>query len=148
MLFRSVIFGGVIERLPRLKLCFAHGGGSFPGTIGRIEHGFYARPDLVAADNPINPRTYLGRFYVDSLVHDPDALRILLRLMGIERVALGSDYPFPLGEDRPGTLIESLPELTPEVRDRLLAGTALEFLGLERQRFVGWAAGRSQMVKG
>ncbi len=131
----SVIFGGVLERLPRLKICFAHGGGNFAGTIGRIEHGFHSRPDLVATENPVNPRAYLGRFYVDSLVHDNDALRQLIKLMSPERIALGSDYPFPLGEQPAGKLIESMYDLDAGVRDRLLAGTALEFLGLERERF-------------
>jgi aminocarboxymuconate-semialdehyde decarboxylase len=131
----SVIFGGVLERLPRLKICFAHGGGNFAGTIGRIEHGFYARPDLVATENEVSPRAYLGRFYVDSLVHDNDALRQLIKLMTPERVALGSDYPFPLGEKPAGKLIDSLYDLSPEIRDRLLAGTALEFLGLTRELF-------------
>jgi aminocarboxymuconate-semialdehyde decarboxylase len=126
----SLIFGGVLERLPRLRVCFAHGGGSFPGTIGRIEHGFQVRPDLCAVDNPKSPREYLGRFYVDSLVHDADALRTLIRLMGAERIALGSDYPFPLGEAEPGRLIESMPDLSPAVKEQLLAGTAREFLGL------------------
>ncbi|MFT6678009.1 MAG: aminocarboxymuconate-semialdehyde decarboxylase, partial [Granulosicoccus sp.] len=67
----SMIFGGIFERLPNLKVAFAHGGGSFPTTIGRIEHGFNVRPDLCAVDNNINPRDYLGKFYLDSLVHDP-----------------------------------------------------------------------------
>lgn len=127
----SVIFGGVLERLPRLRIAFAHGGGSFPGTVGRIEQGFRCRPDLCAVDNARNPREYLGKFYLDSLVHDADALRGLIRLVGAERVALGTDYPFPLGEPEPGRLIESLAELSAAVRQRLLAGTALEFLGLD-----------------
>ncbi len=125
----SMIFGGVFERLPRLRVCFAHGGGSFPGTLGRIEHGFQVRPDLCATANARGPRSYLGRFYLDSLVHDADALRTLLRLVGANRVALGTDYPFPLGEEHPGKLIESLPELTAAERGLLLAGTAREFLG-------------------
>jgi aminocarboxymuconate-semialdehyde decarboxylase len=132
----SLIFGGVFERLPRLRLCFAHGGGSFPGTIGRIAHGCCVRPDLCCVDNDKGPRDYLGRFYVDSLVHDADALRRLLRLMGPERVALGSDYPFPLGEAVPGQLIDSMPDLSASTRERLLWGTALEFLGLEKGRFL------------
>jgi aminocarboxymuconate-semialdehyde decarboxylase len=126
----SVIFGGVLERLPRLRIAFAHGGGAFPGTIGRIEAGFRSRPDLVAVDNPRGPRDYLGKFYLDSLVHDADALRQLIRLVGHERIALGSDYPFPLGEQEPGRLIESLSELPVAVKQRLLAGTAQDFLGL------------------
>src|SRR5713226_5366367 len=83
----SLLFGGVFERLPRLRFCFAHGGGAFPGTIGRIDHGFNVRPDLCAQDNKRSPRSYLGRFYLDALVHDPDALLHLIRLVGPERVA-------------------------------------------------------------
>ena len=131
----SLIFGGVLERLPALRIAFAHGGGSFMGTLGRIERGFVARPDLVAVDNQKGPRTYLGRFYLDSLVHDRDMLRHLLKLAGADKIALGSDYPFPLGEPIPGELIESLPELTPETRQRLFSGTALEFLGLGHETF-------------
>ena len=132
----SMIFGGVFERLPGLKVCFAHGGGSFPFTIGRIAHGFVSRPDLCAVDNAVDPREYAGRFWVDSLVHDAEALRYLIRLFGPERVALGSDYPFPLGEWVPGELIESMTDLDPETRAWLLADSALEFLGRRRQDFV------------
>lgn len=127
----SMIFGGVLERLPRLRVAFAHGGGSFPITIGRIERGFVCRPDLCAVDNKVNPREYLGRFYLDSLVHDAAALRYLIALVGEQRIALGSDYPFPLGEPRPGELIESMSDLSAATRERLLAGTAREFLSIE-----------------
>ena len=131
-----MMFGGVFERFPKLRVAFAHGGGAFPFTIGRIEHAFHVRPDLVAVDNPRNPRSYLAqgaapaRFYVDSLVHDPDSLRMLLKLFGASRVALGSDYPFPLGEEHPGKLIESLSDLAESEKSQLLAGTAREFLGI------------------
>jgi aminocarboxymuconate-semialdehyde decarboxylase len=124
----SVIFGGVLERLPRLRIAFAHGGGAFPGTLGRIERGFQARPDVVAVDNPHPPSRYLKRIYVDSLVHDASALRFVLGVFGPERIALGTDYPFPLGEERPGSLIDSL-HLPADVRERLRSGTALEWLG-------------------
>lgn len=130
----SMIFGGVFERLPKLRVCFAHGGGAFPATIGRIEHGFLMRPDLVAVDNPVNPRQYLGRFYVDSVVHDPLALKYLLDVMGHNAVALGTDYPFPLGEQKPGNLIEGM-DVDDTVRRRLYFGTALEWLGLNLARF-------------
>src|SRR5207237_2596481 len=132
----SMIFGGVFERFPMLRVVFAHGGGAFPFTIGRIEHAFHVRPDLVAIDNATNPRKYLAtdkapaRFYVDSLVHDTDALNLLLKLFGAERVALGSDYPFPLGEAAPGKLIESMGELSAKDKAQLLSETAREFLGL------------------
>lgn len=131
----TLIFSGTLERLPRLRLAFAHGGGAFPGTLGRIQHGFDARPDLVAVDNKVPPRDYLGRFWVDSLVHDADTLRFIVKVFGSEKVALGSDYPFPLGEDRPGTLIDSLTDLEPSVRERLLWRNALEWLGRSREEF-------------
>jgi len=131
----SVIFGGVLERLPNLRIAFAHGGGGFPGTLGRIEHGFRVRPDLCAKDNAVNPRDYLGRFWVDSLVHDPDALRYLIGLVGTRRIALGSDYPFPLGEAVPGSLIESMEELPAEDKEQMLFRSALELLDVEPARF-------------
>ncbi|MFZ1255815.1 MAG: amidohydrolase family protein [Saprospiraceae bacterium] len=101
----SMLFSGVFEKYPKLRIAFAHGGGSFPGSYGRIKHGFEVRPDLVAIDNPHHPDKYLGSFWVDSLVHDADMLDKLISLFGIEKVALGSDYPFPLGELNPGNLI-------------------------------------------
>jgi aminocarboxymuconate-semialdehyde decarboxylase len=139
----SMIFGGVFERFPKIRVAFAHGGGSFPFTIGRIEHAFHVRPDLVAIDNKTEPKKYLARedaengndvparFYVDSLVHDPDALKMLVKMFGVERVALGSDYPFPLGEATPGKLIESIEDLSGKEKAQLLAGTAREFLGIK-----------------
>jgi aminocarboxymuconate-semialdehyde decarboxylase len=135
----SVIFGGVIERLPTLRLCFAHGGGAFPGTFGRIDHGFHERPDLCAVNTSLSPRDTLGRFYLDSLVHDAGLLRYLVDLVGAHRVALGTDYPFPLGERVPGALIESVDTFSPEVRERLLSGSALEWLGVSKDRFVAVA---------
>src|SRR6476659_4552863 len=104
--------------MPRLRIAFAHGGGSFPGTVGRVQHGFLSRPDLCAIDNAVAPREYLGRFYVDSLVHDADALRYLVKLIGADRIALGSDYPFPLGESIPGALIDSMTDLDPATGTR------------------------------
>ncbi len=146
MAVASVLFSGLLEKLPRLRVCFAHGGGSFPGTIGRLEHGFAARPDLCAVDSTRSPREHALRidggggaeadvrpasFYVDSLVHDAGALGVLTGLLGAERVAMGSDYPFPLGEERPGELIESLRNAVPEsVIEQLLWKTASEFLRL------------------
>jgi aminocarboxymuconate-semialdehyde decarboxylase len=130
----SMIFGGVFERLPKLRVAFAHGGGSFPATLGRIQHGYEARPDLCAVDNAVDPRAYIGRFYVDSLVHDEKVLRFLLELFGENRIALGSDYPFPLGEEVPGKIIESMGDLSPLVRENLLFRNALEWLGPGAER--------------
>lgn len=125
----SLIFGGVFEQFPKLRIAFAHGGGAFPYTVGRIEHGFSVRPDLVQIDNNVNPRNYFGRFWVDSLVHDEKAFEFLRQTVGDEKICVGSDYPFPLGEHRPGELIESL-SLASEVREKLLYKNALDWLGL------------------
>jgi aminocarboxymuconate-semialdehyde decarboxylase len=116
-------------------VAFAHGGGSFPGTIGRIQHGFDSRPDLVAIDNNIPPKNYLGKFYLDSLTHDPAMLEYIVKLVGANCVALGSDYPFPLGENIPGSLIDSM-NFTDNVKELLLSDTALEWLNLEKKQFV------------
>jgi aminocarboxymuconate-semialdehyde decarboxylase len=124
----SMIFGGVFEKLPKLRVAFAHAGGSFPGTIGRIEHGFNVRPDLVAVDNKKNPRDYMGKFWVDSLTHDPTQLQIVMNLFGEDKIALGTDYPFPLGELEPGKLIESM-DLSQEQKRKILGKNALDWLG-------------------
>jgi len=125
-----MVFGGVFERLPRLRVCFAHGGGSFPFTIGRIQHGFEMRPDLVGTDNDKGPRDYVGKFYLDSVVHDPKALAYLIDLVGTENLMLGSDYPFPLGEQRPGSGIDELP-LSQTQRDQIYHATALQWLDVD-----------------
>ncbi len=130
----SMIFGGVFERLPKLRVAFAHGGGSFPATVGRIEQGFLARPDLTAVDNNVNPKKYLGKFWLDSLTHDADMLHHLVKLVGSNRVALGTDYPFPLGETSPGALIRSM-NFSDEVKEKLLNGSALEWLGCSKNKF-------------
>lgn len=131
----SVIFGGVLERLPKLKIAFAHGGGSFPQIIGRLEHGFEMRPDLCATDNPHPPSKYLGRFWVDSLVHTPELLQALVKLLGTNRVCMGTDYPFPLGELAPGKLIREA-GFEPKTEEALLGENALEFLGLTKDKFL------------
>ena len=131
----SMIFGGVFERLPALRVLFAHGGGAFPATVARITHGFEVRPDLCAVDNSVSPNDYLGRFSVDSLVHDARMLRYVMELLGPGKVALGSDYPFPLGEAVAGTLIESA-AFTSDERSDLLHGAALDWLALEKEPFL------------
>ncbi len=131
----SMIFGGVFEKLPNLRVAFAHGGGTFPSLIGRIEHGFDSRPDLVAIHNNVNPRKYVGKFFIDSLVHDADALNFLVKFLGADRIALGSDYPFPLGETSPGKLIESM-NFNDRIKEQLLSGAALEWLNLSKQQFL------------
>jgi aminocarboxymuconate-semialdehyde decarboxylase len=144
----SVVMSGMLDRLPKLRLAFAHAGGSFPGTLGRIDHGFHARPDLCAMETECSPRTYLAneatgrpaRFWVDSLTHDPHALREVVRLFGAKRVALGSDYPFPLGEACPGQMIEQMADLSDDDKAWLLGKSAMEFLGVGAERFTARSA--------
>lgn len=131
----SMIMGGIFEKFSKLKVCFAHGGGAFPFTVGRINHGFNVRPDLCAIHNKEPPQKYLGSFYTDSLVHDPRALKLLIDVIGEEKVMLGTDYPFPLGEHNPGHLIESMENFDMNLKDKLLAANALSFLGLDRTNF-------------
>ena len=128
----SMIFGGIFEKFPNLRIAFAHGGGSFPYIIGRIEKGFLERPDLCAIDNNINPRDYLGKFYVDSLVHSQEALDYLIHILGIKSIMLGSDYPFPLGEGSPGKMIESNANINETVKKDLFYTNALNWLGLNK----------------
>lgn len=127
----SMIFGGVFEKLPNLRVAFAHGGGSFPSTIGRIEHGFNVRPDLCAIDNNVNPKNYLGKFWLDSLVHEPKMLEYIIDLVGADKIAMGSDYPFPLGELEPGKLIRNS-SFNDDTKKMLLGGSALKWLNLEK----------------
>lgn len=130
----SMIFGGIFERLPKLRVAFAHGGGAFPGTVGRIDHGFHARPDLCAIDTKSSPRDYLGKFWVDSLVHDAEVLQYIVKLFGVNRVALGTDYPFPLGEQHAGELIEAS-TFPAQVREKLVWKNACEWLGKHSREF-------------
>ncbi|MFC8176586.1 MULTISPECIES: amidohydrolase family protein [unclassified Streptomyces] len=125
----SLILSGAFERLPAsLRLLFAHGGGSFPYLLGRAENAWHRR-DIVRADSPHPPSYYTGRFAVDSAVFDPGALRLLVDVMGAERVLLGSDHPFPLGEESIGRLVRES-ALSPAEREAVLGRNAVRFFGL------------------
>jgi len=126
----SLIFSGTLEKFPALKICLAHGGGSFLPTISRIEHGWECRPDLVAIDNPVNPKNYLGKFWVDSHVCDHKMLQYVVDLVGADKVMQGSDYPFPLGEAVPGELVRSAP-ISDTEKKTILGSAAREWLGME-----------------
>jgi len=130
----SMIFSGIFEKLPNLRVAFAHGGGAFPATIGRIQHGYDSRPDLCAIDNNVDPTDYLGKFWIDSLVHDFDMLEFLLKKVGNKKIALGSDYPFPLGEKMPGLLIKNS-NLSKTTKENLLYKNALDWLAIKSNYF-------------
>jgi aminocarboxymuconate-semialdehyde decarboxylase len=131
----SMIFGGIFERLPDLRVNFVHAGGSFLPTIGRIEHGFNCRPDLVAIDNPVNPREYLTKFWVDCITHDSKMLEYVLDIQGSKKVTLGSDYPFPLGDLEIGKFIEEM-SLPKETVEDIFCNSTLEWLDLKKKDFI------------
>merc|ERR1719396_49626 len=114
-----MILGGAFDRLPdSLRICFAHGGGAFPALLGRMDNAWRERSIARGkAERP--PREYMGRFYVDSAVFDANVLRLLVDTVGADRILLGSDYPFPLGEQEMGNLIKTAPSLTPKQRDMI-----------------------------
>lgn len=128
----SMIFGGIFERLPNLRVNFAHAGGSFLSTIGRIQHGFDCRPDLVAIDNNVPPKNYLGKFWIDSVTHDPMMLDYVLKLVGSKKITLGSDYPFPLGDLEIGKYIVDM-DLPENVKEDIYCNAALEWLDIDKK---------------
>ncbi|KAK6522271.1 hypothetical protein TWF281_002835, partial [Arthrobotrys megalospora] len=136
----AIISSAVLVRHPKLRLCFAHAGGAYLPLLGRIQHGYDCRPDLVAHKSEgISPTQQIQsaqrNIWIDSLVHDPDLLEYICKKIGPERVVMGSDYPFPLGEvPLPGQMVstdERVKEfLSEEKREAMLWGNAVEFLGL------------------
>ncbi|MDE3090384.1 MAG: amidohydrolase, partial [Chloroflexota bacterium] len=103
----SLILSGTLERFPSLKICLAHGGGTLPYIIGRLDRGFQMRPEAKAKiARP--PSTYLRQFYFDTITHSAEALRYLIQLVGAEQVLLGSDYPFDMGDERPRDRVDAL----------------------------------------
>jgi aminocarboxymuconate-semialdehyde decarboxylase len=128
----ALILSGAFERLPKsLDLVFAHGGGSFAWLAGRVDNAWRHR-DIVREDCPQLPSSYCDRFYVDSAVFDAGALRLLVDRMGADRVLLGTDAPFPLGEQEPGALVEATYAQAPDVRDAILRGNAERVFSIAR----------------
>lgn len=128
----AMTLGGVFDRVPdTLRICFAHGGGSFPFWLGRLDNAWRRRGEVVRGRSRYPPRHYLARFFVDTVVFDPAALRLLVDTLGEDRLLLGSDYPYPLGERPVGQVVRAADFLSGVQRDKLLSGNA--------RRFLGWA---------
>ncbi|WP_189115868.1 amidohydrolase family protein [Pilimelia terevasa] len=125
----AMILGGVFDRVPEsLRICFAHGGGSFAFWAGRADNAWHRRGDLVRGQSQRPPSAYVDRFLVDSVVFSPPALRLLVDTMGADRVLVGSDYPYPLGERPVGAVVRRADFLDDGQRAALLGGNALRFL--------------------
>lgn len=127
----SMIFGGVFDKFPKLRVMFAHGGGSFPFTVGRVSHGWHCRPDLCDVNQIQDPRNYIGKFWIDGITHDEDALKYLIHMFGAEKIAYGTDYPFPLGDLEHGKFIHEMKDLSLQSKEQLFSKTAIDFLGLK-----------------
>lgn len=125
----AMILGGVFDRVSSdLRICFAHGGGSFAMWLGRMDNAWHQRPDLVGVSQR-PPSSYIDRFSVDSVVFDERALRLLVETMGPERVMMGSDFPYPLGERPAGRVVRESGFLTEDQRDAILGGNASHWIG-------------------
>jgi aminocarboxymuconate-semialdehyde decarboxylase len=125
----SLILSGALERLPAsLKICFAHGGGSFAYLLGRVDNAWKHR-DIVRKDCPSPPSSYTSRLHVDTAVFSDGALRLLVDVMGAERVMLGTDAPFPLGEAEPGSLVRGCDFLDEDAQAAILETNAKAFFG-------------------
>ena len=131
----SMIFGGVFDKFPKLKVMFAHGGGSFPHTLGRVSHGWHCRPDLWNVNNIKDPVEYVGKFWVDGITHNQDALRYLIQVFGAEKIMYGTDYPFPLGDLEHGKFIEEMKDVSAATKVQLFEGSVLNWLGLKKEQF-------------
>ncbi|KAF4443308.1 aminocarboxymuconate-semialdehyde decarboxylase [Fusarium austroafricanum] len=147
---------GLLLRYPRLRFCFAHAGGAFPTLMGRIEHGYKCRPDLVASKaggrSPSDHLSSGDNLWIDSLVHDPDLLAYLCKKIRVDRIVMGSDYPFPLGEvPEAGKMLTSdgsLSEfLSTEQRAMMLAGNAIHFLKLDQTFQKSYEDGLKEVLK-
>jgi len=125
----SLIFGGVLDRHPDLKLCFAHGGGYACFGIGRFDHGFGVRPEPRQVLKKL-PSSYLKGLYYDCITHSPEALRYLVQTVGIDRVLLGTDYPFDMGYASPVEWVNSLAGFSQEEKEMILGENAGKLLGL------------------
>jgi len=124
----AMVLGGAFDRLPEsLRICFAHGGGSFAFWLGRLENAWHGRPDVVATSAQ-PPSAYVGRFSVDSVVFDPAALRLLVDTLGASQVMVGSDYPYPLGERPVGRVVDRAEFLSAVDAHALRRGNAERFL--------------------
>jgi aminocarboxymuconate-semialdehyde decarboxylase len=132
----AMIFGGIFDKFPKLKVLFTHGGGSFVFTLGRIDHGFECRPDLCQVNISKKPSEYLKNFWVDSITHDEGALKYLVDHIGHERIAYGTDYPFPLGDLKHGAMLAEAQSLTEMQKVHIFWKTAFKFFNLQPAEYM------------
>ena len=123
----QLVFGGVLDQCPDLKICLVHGGGALPFLLGRVEHGQGVRPE--SSEKCQHPFTYyLKNFYVDSVVFQPEILRFVISILPDGHVFLGTDYPFDMAEPDPVSLVKKATPDDPEAQEQLLGGTLVKLL--------------------
>lgn len=125
----SLIYGGILERLPELKLCFAHAGGSMPYLIGRLDHGYKVRPECKSAI-PKAPSEYFKRLYFDTIAHSPQGLLYLIQSVGSDKVLLGSDYPADMADPQPVATVDKLGQISQADKEKIWGGNAARLLGI------------------
>jgi len=118
----DLIFGGVLDAFPRLNVVLPHAGGSFPWLTGRFDNGVRTRHELEHMKQPSS--AYLRRFYYDTISHNPQIMRMLIELVGVDRIVIGSDYNMDAGYSRPVEFVDKIPGLTAEERDLILGKNA------------------------
>lgn len=128
----SVIYGGLLEKYPGVKLCFAHAGGTYPIIQGRLDHGYAVRPEECGAAIPHPPSHYLGQLYFDSISFNDAALKYLVDMVGSDHLVIGSDYPFDMGPAQPVDAVLSNPLLTDEEKLDIMGRTATHLYGTPR----------------
>jgi aminocarboxymuconate-semialdehyde decarboxylase len=121
-----------MEKFPTLKICFAHGGGSFPYILPRLDQGWKVWPHLRLTTFP--PSYYARNFYFDSLNYDPLNIKYLIDRFGYDRILLGSDYPFLLRETPPGKVIDDMRDLTDVQKRAIFGENALRFLNVKEKQ--------------
>ena len=126
----SIIMSGLLDKLPNLKICFAHGGGSLPYILPRLDKGWEVWPETRQIEKP--PSYYAKKLYYDSLVYDPNNLKFMIERLGVKQIIAGSDYPFLLRENPVGKVIDNLEDVSETDKELMLGQNALDFLGIER----------------
>jgi aminocarboxymuconate-semialdehyde decarboxylase len=124
-----LMLSGALDELTELKICLAHGGGYVPYQFGRLAHGHEVRKET-RAQTATSPRDLLRRFYYDALIHDERPLKYLIDLVGADRIAIGTDAPYDMGEETPVEMIEAVAGLTAEQREQVFGRTPMELLGM------------------
>lgn len=130
VMIANVLLSGLLEEVPDLKLCVAHGGGFAPYQVGRLDHGHRVRPETKERTR-VTPSKLLGRLYFDTITFNPQALRYLVDTVGADHVLLGTDAPFDMQDEEPMSTVEAIPHLTDAEREKITSATALALLGGE-----------------